>query len=349
MRQTEMILAVALLTGGVAAISRGQSAPSQPPRPAAEAQETRDAAHLAAQESREAIRHAAQELKASGIAIPAALAALQGVPMAESLFGMQDARVSVDFNNVTLKDALQKLFDEAKADYDVDSDVPVDARVTLKAKNVRLVSALQALADQAGISWTTVILHRKEEKQFRARVRIVRSAPRLFRSFTAVGPASIYSPQVPTAFTDMPGMSGRGVSFAINIVEQRQTFVCPHCKGRVTTVRAKSSRQPQSVWRFCPICGKAVDMEDNDDDHAAMVGRLEPGCQVKIVVVSTPDDKQYDGTYAVDSAGLLRLRTYPITVRVSGLTTGRLEQVLTTRLRTYLRDPRVNATIVTKK
>jgi protein involved in polysaccharide export with SLBB domain len=36
-------------------------------------------------------------------------------------------------------------------------------------------------------------------------------------------------------------------------------------------------------------------------------------------------------------------------VNVKGCTTGRLEQMLTTKLRAYLNDPKVTATIVTRK
>jgi predicted RNA-binding Zn-ribbon protein involved in translation (DUF1610 family) len=301
----------------------------------------------AIREAQEAIRQAARQTSAVGVAIPAHLATLKGVPGVDGLFAASEAKISVDFDNVPLREALRKLFADAKADYDVEDGASTDARVFLKAKNIRLASALQALTDQANVRWTTVWKVREEEMKFRASYRILPAIQ--FASFPAP-PASIFSPRVPSAATDVPQPPYRPGTFVINTPELRQTFHCPHCGGEITTVKPQKRSRSRAQWKFCPLCGKQVDMEeDGEEDHASIeIGRLEPGAQVKIVVF-TPDERLYNRTCTIDATGQLRLGVHQIVINVAGCTTGKLEQVLAAKLRYYWNDPKVSATIVSKK
>jgi hypothetical protein len=338
-----------LLAAGVNRVSLAQTVPPAPPDVHVNVQVqglSGEEARRIHQDTRAALKKAQEEMKASGVAFPAAMATLQGMPSFDVLFAARDTRLDADFDNIPLRDALSRLFAAAKQDFAIESDVNASTKVLLKAKNIRLISALQALTDQAGVGWTTVILRRKDDMQFRSQFRIVQPAA-VVPAMPMPG-ASIYSQRLPTAMSDQPGQNLRGTTWTFNTAELRQTFTCPHCKGRITTVRPRSQRDSQAAWRFCPLCGKPVDMEEDDDEHTA-IGRIEPGSRLHIQVVSDADDKDYDGNYSVDSNGMLRFRTYPIQVHVIGFTTGQLEKVLAARLRTWLKEPKVNATLISHK
>lgn len=305
------------------------------------------------EETRKALREASEALReaarqgSTAVAIPAPLATLKGVPGVESLVAATSVKIDADFDNVPLRDALRKLFGDAKADFDIEDGVKTDTRVFLKARSIRLASALQALADQANVQWTSFWKLRNEDGKFKVWYRILPS-PRFGTAFPAP-PTSIFSPRVPSAIADVPQPPFRAGSFVINTTEQRRVFHCPYCQGEVTTVKPRKGARSRSEWKFCPLCGKPVDMEEDDEDERAVsVDRIEPGFQVRILIV-TPDERVFNRTCSIDSSGHLRLGTYPITVNVAGYTTGKLEQVLAARLRNYVNEPKVTATIVSRK
>jgi predicted RNA-binding Zn-ribbon protein involved in translation (DUF1610 family) len=346
-------LPAAVLGFGLASAAMAQGTPPESARDDQHAQQReeqrkeQEETRKALREANEALRQAARQTYQTGVAIPAQLATLRGVPGVEVLNAASEKRVNADFDNVPLADALRKLFADAKQDYDVEEGVPADTRVYLKAKNIRLGSALQALADQANVRCTTVWKVREEDKKFRVWYRILPAAS--FAAAFPAPPAGVFSPRVPSAITDVPPVPFRSGSFVINTMEQRKTFQCPSCGGEVTTVTARKGARTRAAWKFCPYCGKPVDMEDDDEDVRVVIAdRLVPGAQVKIMVV-TPDDRVYNRLCSIDSSGQLRLDLHQIVVNVKGCTTGRLEQMLTTKLRAYLNDPKVTATIVTRK
>jgi predicted RNA-binding Zn-ribbon protein involved in translation (DUF1610 family) len=346
MKPITVAVAVALVVLGFRVPVHAQAAPG-PVQGLTQAQrdQIREETRKSNEEARATLQKVHDSLRASGIAIPAAMATLQGLPSVEILFASHDIRVTVDFDNETLKEALTKLFADAKQEFDVEDGVPVGDKVCLKAKNIRLASALQALTEQTGTGWTAELLRKKTDKQIRTRYRILGSAPSRSSLFP-MPPQGIYSPRLPSAATDMGAQTAR--TFVINTMEQRRTFECPHCGGEVTTVMPRGTRRSNVTWRFCPLCGKPVDMEE-DAESGADLGKIEPGTQLKIHVLYGPDDKVQRGLYEVDSAGRLRLKSYNVSLRVVGYTTGQLENELALRLRPYIKDPKVSATIVTRK
>ncbi len=368
------VLTAAAMSAGFPRVVLAQAAPPDSTIITFDIQEKSEEISRAGARSRADLQKAARELReviGSTLTIPA----LEDITEVNNLFSAQESRIDIDLDNVPLKDGLKRIFSDAKQEYDIDADVPSDTPVTLKAKKIRLSSALEALTDQAGIGWSRVLQKNKGDKEFKTRYRFVRSAarPGMPVSARAIGSAT-YTPRVPTWLSDVNMAGARGANFVFTTMEQRQTFNCPHCKGQITTVKPRPQHQPQcpkcsrtfeagwticpfdgakrpssaTTWRYCPLCGKPVDMENSDDQRASVRERLEPGCQVKIHVISTPDDKEYSGVYPIDSAGRLRLRTFPVSMQVAGYTALQLEEALVVKLKSYMRDPKVTATIVSK-
>jgi hypothetical protein len=218
----------------------------------------------------------------------------------------------LEFENVDAREALRALFRGVKRDYDiVDKELP-DRKISLKADNIKLTTALDLITQSAGLKWRA---DKQKDKTVYKIGKEIAASPHLSLDFTnattiltdpatgrirATYPNSLttldpnankilydtLTTQNPTVL--MPGstdLTSAGL-YTANTLEERSTFICPHCKGQATVIRHRQipkcpkcsreflsdwqfcpfdgSKRPAtaSAWRFCPICGKEVEPEE---------------------------------------------------------------------------------------
>lgn len=168
-----------------------------------------------------------------------------------------EARVNLDLDNLSVREALTQLAGQAKQEIVIDADVPGDVRVTVRAQNVRLGTALDLLTETTGASWNI------ERRQGKTIVHVTK-------------PTQPVAAHVAPTFAGIAGLLGRvegqrmefewgpdlNVIYRLSAQEERSTFTCPHCKGQVTVIRQRQqpkctrcSRPFQAEWQFCPIDG----------------------------------------------------------------------------------------------
>ncbi len=107
----------------------------------------------------------------------------QSTPSNNALSGMsvnflsasnETARIflDVDFNNMSLNEALKKLTQKASRDIGIQADVDQEVRVTLKAKKIRLSTAMSAISDQTGLNWETISEVMGDSKTLKTKYRL---------------------------------------------------------------------------------------------------------------------------------------------------------------------------------
>ncbi|MBM3457234.1 MAG: hypothetical protein FJX77_01690 [Armatimonadetes bacterium] len=183
-----------------------------------------------------------------------------------------NVRVSVDLDNVSIREALRSLCEGARKEHTVDADVPDQARVTIKARNVRLGTALDLISQAADAGW---VMERRGQTE---RVRVGKSLPRSAANLLFDGSVT---PSFVSGIGPLNISAGGATRWDIG-VDERATFQCPHCKGQATVLRrrqapkctrcertfqpdwqfcpADGAKRPAEpgVWQYCPLCGKRV-------------------------------------------------------------------------------------------
>jgi hypothetical protein len=200
--------------------------------------------------------------------------------------GGQEPRINIDISELPIRDAIVKVFKSTRFDYGFTDDLPKDVKVTLKVPNVRLSTALNMITEAGGVNWTKEL-----------RIAADASVPKMFYR---IQKAPVSSQMVFVGPRGLEGNSvikigpGRnlidfdtktlGMSFIMP--ETRSKFKCPSCDGTVVAYRPRTvthcetchrayresektcprdgTRRPTPAkpWKFCPLCGKSVKVED---------------------------------------------------------------------------------------
>lgn len=194
-----------------------------------------------------------------------------------------DTKIDLDLNNVPVREAVKRICEQAKQEYQIDDDVSDTSRVSLRASDVRFSTALDLVTQAAGIGW------RSEIKDSKRMIRVGKAV--------SGGNFGVFvNPPVGDLLRNIEGWTNQRFQFSPNndlsyrlfLPEQRSTFTCPHCKGKVTMLGGrqqpkcpKCDRTFQSDWQFCPVdgakrppapgawhycplCGKQVDTDKNE-------------------------------------------------------------------------------------
>jgi hypothetical protein len=184
--------------------------------------------------------------------------------------GGPEPRLTLEIDNLPLRDALQKVFKSTKFEFSFEDDISREVRVTLKAPNVRLSTALDMIADAGNVYWTREMRIGSQDAAPRFHYRIVKAKQSDHMAF--LRPNTPGSP--PSVIQIGPGNkhlgTGTSIQGLVNIVmpQERLTVTCPHCGDKVVTYRSKSTTSsatgskrtaPLKKWKYCPLCGKPVD------------------------------------------------------------------------------------------
>lgn len=226
------------------------------------------------------------------------------------LLGARQPRVRLDLQDVPAREALRRVFEQARVAYRLDADIPADVRVTVRADHIQLHTALDLITEAAGVGWSTehrlaatLTLPRdlsKAEKEKRAAEEAVVTY-RVGRTIsTRSALARLYFQGRGGVVAPSLQLSQGLVPYAVFGREEHSTFTCPHCKQQSTMVRvrqqpkcprcarvyqpdwqfcpADGARRPASPgeWRFCPACGKQVQPEKAEDPAGPEMGLPAP-------------------------------------------------------------------------
>jgi hypothetical protein len=233
------------------------------------------------------------------------------------LTGRPEPRVDVDLENATVREALKQVFGEAHQEYQVEEDVPDEPRVTLRARGLRLSTALQLVLPEEGVRTTLFVKDGKGTLRVYKVGGINAPLPKpglnvlggisSFR-FPLNADGTVTLPEkLPDELKNFlqahPDLNlNAAVPYIMNLQEQRSTFRCPNCKGQSTVIRkadqpkcekcnrvfmpdwqycpADGTKRPAaaSEWRFCPFCGKRVELEKSSEvpllGELPIIGRL---------------------------------------------------------------------------
>jgi predicted RNA-binding Zn-ribbon protein involved in translation (DUF1610 family) len=188
-----------------------------------------------------------------------------------------DVVVNVEFNDLAVTEALKRLFEDSKLRYEIDKDLNTEARITLRANKVKLGTALDMLTQTAGVNWTREARVIGTSGQVQTYYKIG-SAPQgsAVAMFTTGQNGNHVGEVVGTVKTGGMGdivLGPQAIRTLVSVVvpQERTTFRCPHCKGRVATWRSpKSNNKGAAVagglavatrWNYCPLCGKGIDLD----------------------------------------------------------------------------------------
>jgi hypothetical protein len=242
-----------------------------------------------------------------------------GASVLDILGSASKVRVDLDLNDASIRDALKQVFDQAKATYTLDADIPADVRVTVKARNVQLHTAVNLITEAGGVGWTleqklasavslpTDLPPAEREKRLADamagtyHVGKTITTRNLFSRVMVSGKDTVWSPSLRLSDSLLP--------YTLYGKEDRSTFTCPHCRQQSTMVRVKQqpkcpkctrmfqpewqfcpadgTRRPAipGEWRFCPACGKQV-MPEKAEDRGEPMGQSLP-----IPLPTRPDDR----------------------------------------------------------
>jgi DNA-directed RNA polymerase subunit RPC12/RpoP len=202
----------------------------------------------------------------------------------------QETPLTVDMNDLPVREALKQILGMAKQEYLLDDDIPQDKRVTLKVSDCRLSTVLDLLTQAAGVGW------RHEMKEGKTLIHV---GKKVRRSFTSYSPVSITTPNINGTNS---AVSGRTLTLPSSVqyttapsltyqslaTERHSIFKCPHCRNEVTVIRKKQNvkcpkcdlvfqegwafcprdgaKRPADAteWHYCPICGKQVEMHKDE-------------------------------------------------------------------------------------
>ena len=181
-------------------------------------------------------------------------------------------KITVNLNNVTIQDGLKKIFEQAKQLYILDGDLPMNKTISLQMPEVPFSTALDVLTQTAGINWSREVRFANDNKVPMMTYRITKtprgSAMAVFHPFAGtVDDGKVLfqynSGGAPLAIADNDGIRKL---ISIMIPEERLTFTCPHCHGKVAAMKpphkeTTASKAVNYHWKFCPLCGKKIDLE----------------------------------------------------------------------------------------
>ncbi len=202
--------------------------------------------------------------------------AIPGIPPAARMpFRMDptgNIKISVNLNNVTVQDGLKKIFEQAKQLYILDSDLPMSKTISLQMPEVPFNTALDVMTQTAGINWSREVRYANDSKAPVLTYRITKaprgSAMAVFHPFAGTQDDGkvlfeYNSGGAPLALADNDGIRKL---ISIMIPEERLTFTCPHCRGKVAAAKPprKETTASKSInyhWKFCPLCGKKINLE----------------------------------------------------------------------------------------
>jgi hypothetical protein len=149
-----------------------------------------------------------------------------------------DKDYDVTFRDTSLRDALQDVLKRSGVKYLISSDLP-DTKIHLEAKNATLRALLDALCAEGGTRWQQEV--DVTEKNGKQEVEVtIQVGGRTRRTFNGSTPVVLGVPGVNRTITNL-------------VTERRHTFVCPHCRGKVSVLGEE--RPP---WKNCPLCGKGL-------------------------------------------------------------------------------------------
>lgn len=241
-------------------------------------------------EIREAMGQAHKELQKLGVTRQwiAHPTFAQGFSKAFFDFGGPEPRLSLSIEDMSIRDAIKKVFKATKFEFSFDDDVCKDIRITLKAPNVRLSTALDMITDAGDVNWTREMRINSDEPTPTIHYRIRKSMPRDHIAIvqpSVAGPSKIIEIGGPGRKLLSSGTSEK-FSFGVLMPEVRSKIECPHCHGKVVAYRPKKVDRcekcgtqyaegknicakdgtrrptPPKPWKFCPLCGKPVDYRD---------------------------------------------------------------------------------------
>jgi predicted RNA-binding Zn-ribbon protein involved in translation (DUF1610 family) len=158
---------------------------------------------------------------------------------------MPDKLVKVDARNQNLRDVLKDVLKQADLDYALEDDVPEDVKRSFTFENVPIAMALDVICRSAEIGWRAERAGTGRDAKVVVRIG-KKYATRLRGTVQGQGFGANF-PFTPTPVVTMPN-------------EQRVSFTCPHCKSKVRVVRDPKDEK-QKAWKFCPVCGKPVDVQ----------------------------------------------------------------------------------------
>jgi hypothetical protein len=229
-------------------------------------------------EIRDAMRQAQKEMEKLGSAkqFISDPALTQGFASAFVDFGGPEPRLSLEIDNLPIRDAIQKVFKATKYEVSFDDTVPSDVRITVKVPNVRLSTALDMITDAGNVKWTRDWRFSADSAKPIIQYRICKAVPADHMIFLKPGPAG-----PPRVVQIGPGSkllaSGTATQSLINVIipEERLSVRCPHCHAKIVRTVTKAAPRapgapriaspppaPAKQWKFCPFCGKPVDFED---------------------------------------------------------------------------------------
>jgi type II secretory pathway component GspD/PulD (secretin) len=158
---------------------------------------------------------------------------------------LPDVNISVEFRNTPLREAIQKLFAEAKASVVVEDDIPADKRVTMTLRDVKFSRALDIVLDQAEAGWSAE--GTGDKRIFHVGRKYGRNV--LFGALGAANP-------------DWNNfLSTRPITRSRTFSETRSVYTCPVTKQTMVIV-TQNGKAPS--WKTCPFCGRGVHTEGRD-------------------------------------------------------------------------------------
>ena len=214
-----------LIAASVPMASRAQElqSPAAPPAPAAVAPPASPASPAAPsademKRARDAYLQAVQAMNKARDAMNAQMrkqmgqnaATIRGFALpgpATSLFNttryssLPNQTVSLNLKNVSARDALAKVLDEAKLDYLIDDDFPKNAKLTLSIDSVQLSTALDLITQSAGAHWVA------EKRGSKTLVRAGKNV-RAALPFSLNSPLTTFSYASPQALSNLDKIGG---------------------------------------------------------------------------------------------------------------------------------------------
>jgi transcription elongation factor Elf1 len=178
---------------------------------------------------------------------------------------LPDTRVKLDVRNGNLRDILKDVLKQARLDYALDNDVPEDQKRSFTFENVPIATALDVITRSADIGWRAERQPTKEgDKDKTSKPEEATDEGKILiligKKYARPGTADMedfqFQPLAPNVWTPKATTS----LYNVKRVEQRSTFTCPHCHQRTTIVRRDGEDR---AWKFCPLCGKPVDIQAN--------------------------------------------------------------------------------------
>jgi predicted RNA-binding Zn-ribbon protein involved in translation (DUF1610 family) len=151
--------------------------------------------------------------------------------------------VKIDVRNGNVRDIFKDVLKQADLDYALEDDVPEDVKKSFTFENIPIGMALDVISRSAEVGWRSERQGRGKEAKT-----IVRIGKKYVARRTIYGSAT-YPATIPAP-----------VAMPLPVTEQRVSFTCPHCKSKVRVVR-DTKDEKQKAWKFCPVCGKPVDVQ----------------------------------------------------------------------------------------